>query len=282
MWSNYHTHSKYCDGKSEFSEYIESARQNNIASLGFSSHAPVPFDCKWCMKKEDFKSYLSDIRHLKQTVHDIEIYRSLEIDFIPGIVSPFQYKDDLDYTIGSIHFVDQFADGKRWEIDGAHEIFIQGVDQIFNRNMKDAVIRYFELTREMIYSSAPTIIGHLDKIKIQNVGDKYYNETDSWYRDQVLQTLKLIDQAQLIIEVNTRGIYQKKSSTTYPSPWILEVIHERDIPITINSDAHHAKDLVSHFEETASMLYNIGFKSLTVLKQGTWQQVPFDENGFSL
>lgn len=279
MWTNYHTHSKYCDGKSEFNDYIDSARRNGVVSLGFSSHAPVPFDCKWCMKKDDFPKYLEDINDLKKHVHDIEIYKSLEIDFIPGVVSPFEYKQDLDYTIGSIHFVDQFPDGRRWEIDGGHELFLEGVDKIFNGNMKDAVIRYFELTREMIFSAAPTIIGHMDKIKIQNPSEKYYLEADSWYQDQILQTLRLIDQAQLIVEVSTRGIYQKKSPTTYPSPWILEIIREKDIPVTINSDAHHEKDLVSHFEETAMLLKEIGFTTVSILKEGTWQRVPFNETG---
>src|SRR4051812_3940064 len=116
MWANFHTHSKYCDGKGELQEYINSARKNGVIALGFSSHAPVPFECKWCMKRSNLDAYLDEIEGLQKENSDLEIYKSLEIDFIPGVISPFQFRDQLDYTIGSIHFVDKLPDGKPWEI----------------------------------------------------------------------------------------------------------------------------------------------------------------------
>jgi histidinol-phosphatase (PHP family) len=279
MWSNYHTHSKYCDGKNELIDYVSMARQKNIKSLGFSSHAPVPFDCKWCMPKDKLAAYLEQIDTLKISHQDIELYKSLEIDFIPGVISPFEFKDELDYTIGSIHFIDKLPDNTPWEIDGTHAVFKEGYEKIFNSNIRDVLVRYFELTREMIYASDPTIIGHLDKIKIQNIDGKYFNETDQWYKDEVLKTLKLIEQAESIVEVNTRGIYQKKTTTTYPSPWILEIIRDKNIPITISSDAHHPDDLTNQFEQTSELLLKMKFKKLSILSEGKWKQLPFDNHG---
>jgi histidinol-phosphatase (PHP family) len=279
MWSNFHSHSNYCDGKGELSEYLAAALTNKLVSIGFSSHAPVPFPCKWCMKKEELQSYLEDIDHLRFHHHTIEIYKSLEIDFIPGVVSPVQFRDMLDYTIGSIHFVDKLPDGTPWEIDNTSAVFQHGLEKIFNNNFKDAVSRYYELTREMIYGSAPDIIGHLDKIKMQDPDGKYFSESDSWYRDEVEKTLKLIDAANLIIEVNTRGIYQKKTKETYPSTWILEKIKARNIPVTLSSDAHVSADLINQFPETAALLHKLGFRELSVMLDGKWQQLPFNEHG---
>jgi histidinol-phosphatase (PHP family) len=279
MWVNYHSHCKYCDGKGELRDYVTAAEKNNIISLGFSSHAPVPFECKWTMPKEKLSLYYEEVDHLKSTNRNIEIYKSLEIDFVPGLVSPFDFKDELDYLVGSIHFVDKFPDGRPWEIDGPHAGFLEGLTAIFKNNFKDAMVRYFELTREMIFASAPTIIGHLDKMKIQNVDGKFFNENDAWYKDEIHKTLKLIQQAGLIIEVNTRGLYQKKSTTPYPSPWILELIHQKNIPIVISSDAHHPDDIVSQFSETAQLLLKIGFKNLSILTEGKWKQMPFNANG---
>lgn len=279
MWANFHSHSKYCDGKGDLSDYVEAAKSKGVFSIGFSSHAPVPFECKWCMDEKAFPAYLKEIEHLKSLHPDLEIYKSLEIDFIPGVIQPFQFWEELDYTLGSIHFIDQLPDGKRWEIDNTQAVFQEGLKKIFHNNFEDVIRRYYQLTREMIYSSAPTIIGHLDKIKMQNIDGKYFLETDSWYREEILKTLKLIGQAELIVEVNTRGIYKKKSATTYPSPWILELIHQKKIPITISSDAHHPDDLINQFAETAPMLQKIGFKNLTVLTEGVWKALPFNENG---
>jgi histidinol-phosphatase (PHP family) len=279
MWSNFHSHCNYCDGKQTLPEYLEAARKFGFTSIGFSSHAPVPFECKWCMKEEDLKSYLSDIESLRSEHEQVEIFKSLEIDFVPGVISPNDFQSFLDYTIGSIHFVEAFRDGRKWEVDNTHRVFEDGVQEIFNNNAKDAIVRYFELTRDMILKSPPHILGHMDKIKMQNLQEKYFSESDRWYKDEILKTLKLVEETDIIIEVNTRGIYQKKTRDPYPSPWILELIHEKKIPVTLSSDAHHPDDLINQFPETSEMLYKIGFRNLAVRTRDGWKQLPFNEHG---
>jgi histidinol-phosphatase (PHP family) len=282
MWSNLHTHSTYCDGKSTLEEHVQKAKELNLKSLGFSSHAPIPFDCKWCMRQENFKKYLQSFDALKKNTKEVELYAGLEVDYIPAIISPSDFSAKLDYTIGSIHFVDAYADGKPWEIDGLHTLFIDGLEKIFNNDFKAAFTRYFELTREMIVNSPPTIIGHLDKMKIQNPTNKFFYEKDKWYQDIVKQTIKAIKSSGAIVEVNTRGIYQKKSVDTYPSQWILELIYQQNIPITISSDAHHADDLINQFQSTTNLLHQIGFKKLHILYQDEWKAFTFNEKGIIL
>ncbi|MDH4089956.1 MAG: histidinol-phosphatase [Cyclobacteriaceae bacterium] len=279
MWTNFHTHNNYCDGKGTLEEYVKLAKAKKMLGLGFSSHAPLPFPRSWCMKPEDLPSYLRDIALLKSTTPEIEIYTSLEIDFIPGIISPDQYNDQLDYTIGSIHFVENLSNGTPWEIDGPHALFLEGLENIFHGEIREAIIRYFELTREMIEQSNPTIIGHLDKIKIQNPGMKFWNEQDQWYQLEIAKTIDLIADSNAIVEVNTRGIYQQKSLTTYPSPWVLELVHKKNIPITLSSDAHHPNDIINQFPETARLLLDIGFKSITIPNEGNWRPFLFNTHG---
>jgi histidinol-phosphatase (PHP family) len=281
MWANFHMHSEYCDGVGTLQDYIAAAKANQVTTLGFSSHAPVPFHCEWCMKKERLKSYLAEIESLAKAHNDIEIYKGLEIDFIPETISPADFKKQLDFTIGSIHFIDQFEDGKNWEVDGNHVLFMNGLQKIFNNDIREAIKRYFELTRQMVELSHPDIVGHLDKIKIQNEHSSLFSESDHWYQEEITHTLNVIANAGSIIEVNTRGIYQKKSVTTYPSPWILEMIRMRNIPITINSDAHHPKDLINQFNETAHLLYTLGFRKICILRDGSWQPVNLTPDGFN-
>ena len=278
MWLNFHTHSTYCDGKSTLENIVVKAKLLNVKWLGFSSHAPLPFECAWSMKKENLNQYLNEIVTLKKSHGEVEIYSGLEVDYIPDKIGPKDFTN-LDYTIGSVHFVESFADGRRWEIDGPHSFFLEGLDKIFSNHIEDVVVRYFELTREMIERSTPDIIGHLDKIKIQNIANKFFNEEDAWYQREIGKTLDVISDSGCIVEVNTRGIYQKKSTTTYPSPWILERIHQMNIPITISSDAHHPDDLINHFEETLIELKKIGFKKINVLHNGVWKAYKFNEHG---
>lgn len=278
MWTNYHTHSTWCDGKKSVPDVIAKAEALKMAAIGLSSHAPLPFPRSWCMKEENLDAYLSQIRTLKQTHRYPEIYSGLEIDYIPQKISPLQFKNRLDYTIGSIHFVDAFPNGDGWEIDGTYQLFRDGLTQIFHNDIRAAITRYFDLTREMVLNAPPDIIGHIDKIKIQN-RDGLFSETESWYRDAVTKTLDVVQQEGCIVEVNTRGIYQKKSHTTYPGPWILNEIHQRSIPITLSSDAHHPDDLVNQFTYVAGELLHIGFKKIRILLDGRWQDVAFDNEG---
>jgi histidinol-phosphatase (PHP family) len=131
----------------------------------------------------------------------------------------------------------------------------------------------------MIQEACPDIIGHMDKAKIQNIAGKFFNETDSWYETEIKKTIALIKESNAIVEVNTRGLYQKKSTTPYPSPWVLELLHNQNIPITLSSDTHHPSDLINHFAEAAEQLLKIGFKSIMVLHEGTWKPFSFNTHG---
>jgi histidinol-phosphatase (PHP family) len=279
MWANLHTHCTYCDGKTGIGELVEEAKQQNLISLGVSSHAPLPFDRGWAMKKERFNDYLRELDELKHKNRQIQLYSGLEVDFIPGKISPADYQHRLDYTIGSIHFVEQLPDGTPWEIDNTKAVFMDGLSRIYDGNIREAVTRYFELTRQMIRDSKPDVVGHLDKIKIQNTGDRLFNESESWYKQQVEETLRAIADSGVIVEVNTRGIYQKKAETTYPSPWIVRRMKELNVAVTISSDAHHPKDLTNCFTEAATVLLSAGYTTIHTLHDHKWKSFRFDEGG---
>ena len=277
MWSNFHTHSHYCDGKGKIADYLQAVVDSGVVNIGFSSHAPVPFPCSWCMKEDDFPDYLEEIRQACKLFPQLEVYRGLEVDYIPAVVSPRTFADRLDFTIGSIHFVEGY-EGKRWEIDNTLEVFKDGLKKIFNNDIRAAITRYLELTCEMLREAPPSILGHLDKIKV-NARETSFDETEDWYRQEVRRTLEVIASTDTIVEVNTRGLYKKKSATTYPSPWILEELRDRNIRITISSDAHHPQDLIREFDATLVLLDYIGFRNITILQNGTWKEVPFTEYG---
>src|ERR1700754_2893724 len=117
MWTNYHCHTNYCDGKKPVADVVAEAKAKGMMAIGISSHAPLPFPNKWSMKPEMIDAYLKDIANEKSNSDGIQVYAGLEIDYIPGKISPNTFKDKLDYTIGSVHFVDQYPDGRGWEID---------------------------------------------------------------------------------------------------------------------------------------------------------------------
>ena len=51
------------------------------------------------------------------------------------------------------------------------------------------------------------------------------------------------------------------------------------IPIMLNSDAHHPREITNYFAESAEMLLKIGFKKLQIVTKNGLEARPFDKNG---
>ncbi|PSR55851.1 histidinol-phosphatase [Adhaeribacter arboris] len=282
-WTNYHSHCAYCDGSDAPAVYVEEAVNQGFTAYGFSSHAPLPFPTTWSMKMEKLPAYIAEVKALQsQYVSQIQIYAGLEVDFIPGLMGPkskFIQAADLDYTVGSVHFVDTLPDGRHWEIDNKPAVFAEGWEQIFKKDTRAAVTRYFELTRQMVREQCPTLVGHLDKIKMQNTSTFYFAETEDWYQAEVVKTLREIAAAGVIVEVNTRGLYQNKTTEVYPGRWILAQMQQLNIPVTINSDAHKPSEIAGKFDYAAELLLETGYQQVQVLLDGEWQPVPLTSSG---
>ena len=113
------------------------------------------------------------------------------------------------------------------------------------------------------------IVGHFDKIKMHN-RDRYFLEEDKWYRDLLMETLTLIKEKSMIVEINTRGIYKKRSTDFYPSTWVLPIMREMNIPVVISSDAHHPSELTLCFKEAEDALKAAGYKETICFKDGVF------------
>lgn len=277
VYSNYHTHCFFCDGEGEPEEYVREAINQGFCAIGFSSHSPLPFS-PWTMKEERVEEYINTINALKAKYKGvIEIYAGLEIDYIRGIYGPRSgrfNKLNLDYNIGSIHTIKCENTGEYLNVDGSAEEFEKMLDLIFEGSMERFVQGYYGLVREMIEIHSPDIIGHLDLIKKNNRGGRYFNEDEIWYRDEVLKTLNTIAGSSCILEVNTGGMSRKYTDTFYPSPWILEECSRLCIPVMINADAHSPKNIGAYFNEAASALKDAGYTKQRILYNGKWTDAP--------
>ncbi|MCP4633792.1 MAG: hypothetical protein GY855_12770 [candidate division Zixibacteria bacterium] len=153
--------------------------------------------------------------------------------------------------------------------------------EIYNGDIRVLVEMYYHLISEMASNEKPVIIAHLDLIKKNNPKDKYFSEEESWYRDAVMDTLKTISESGSIIEVNTGGLARKRCDALYPSDWILEIIRNMKIPITLSSDAHQPSFLTAGFKDASEVLLDIGFKELSVFDGDKWQARAFTKEGIS-
>ena len=268
---NLHTHSNFSDGKANAEDVVIEAINQGLEVLGFSDHSPVPFENTFAIKNDNVNNYITTIKSLKEKYQDkIDIYCSMEMDFIPGIVKNFKKTKEelgLDYMIGSVHLVGNDIE-RLWFIDGSKvETYDEGLNNYFNGDIKKGVKAFFYQYNELIETEEFDIVGHFDKIKMHN-RDRYFLEEDKWYRDLLMETLTLIKEKSLIVEVNTRGIYKKRSSDFYPSAWILPIMRELNIPVVISSDAHLPNELTLCFKEAEDALKAAGYKETMCFQNG--------------
>ena len=272
MKFNLHTHPHYCDGKDTPAEYVQEAINQNFTSFGFSSHAPLPFENSFAIKEEEIPNYVNEIIQLRELYKEIlPLFCGLECDYIVNMSKPFQdfqQKYGLDFIIGGVHLVQQ--DGQLWFIDGADpQTYDDGLATLFGGDAKKAVRQYYYQLCNMIENERFDIVAHLDKIKMHN-RNRFFTEDENWYRNCVRESLELIKEKDLIVEINTRGIYKKRCETFYPSLWIVKEMKSLSIPITISTDAHQKDEISLGFQDAKNALLGIGMKDVKMLTCQGW------------
>jgi histidinol phosphatase-like PHP family hydrolase len=105
LTTNYHMHSRFCDGQGEIEDYVRQAIALGFTSIGASGHAPVPFQNTYAMRADQFAAYCAEVRRLQAAyAGQIEIALGAEVDVIPGL-QPYFTKllqpEGFDYCIGS-------------------------------------------------------------------------------------------------------------------------------------------------------------------------------------
>ncbi len=296
MFQNLHTHTRFSDGSDEPEKYVEAAIIQGLTALGFSDHSPLPFENTFALREEETGLYCETVVNLKGKFQvpspksqisnlnfqfpisnfPFPLFLGMEADYIPGIGHPFSYFQDnfpFDYFIGSVHLVRNGSDPDLWFIDGPDPaIYDDGLKTLFGGNIQKGVTAYFHQINEMLTSSKMDIIGHFDKIKMHNRG-RFFTETEPWYIALVNETLELVKKSGTIVEVNTRGLYKKRSDSLFPGPAILKTIHHQNIPVIISSDAHKPAEVSMLFADTADILYDIGFREIMNLTPAGWNSV---------
>ena len=274
--SNYHSHSTFCDGRSHPEVFVKHAISKGLKAYGFSSHAPLPFLTNWTMKEDDVDEYFQEIDRLKVKYKDqIEIYAGLETDYLtPEFNAKSDYFRNLptDYLISSIHYISHPESGQLMPIDGSFQEFKRGVDAYFGGDLRLAIERFFDLSKQMVELGGFDLVGHADKIYLNASRYSVFDTLKNIVDDLMDDLLLTISKSGIILEINTKSVESK--GVTYPMRHYFERIHELNIPITINCDTHNPDNVIQGKSTTAQLLHQIGFRSTMELIAGQWQ--PYD------
>ena len=278
IYSNFHTHSLYSDGKAEMKAYCDKAIELGFHSLGFSDHAPVKFDNSYSIPIEKLEDYFQQVELMKENYKDkLHVFNSLEADFIPGKSYDFDFfrqKTKMDYIIGSIHLVYNKTKDLMWFIDGGdQQVWDKGLADIFDGDIKNGVKCFYEQNIEMIEEHKPEVVGHLDKIKMHNK-ERLFSTKDKWYQDLMEACLMSMKRYGTILEINTRGLYKGRCQELFPSAEVAVKAQQMGIPILLSSDAHHPDELNGAYDSVIATLKQSGIKELVEFNSKGWEQYP--------
>lgn len=258
--TDYHIHSWFSDGKSAPEEYIAPAVAAGLKEIGFSEHLTLFRELlDWSMSTEKVEPYLKYIKALSRNTGTIKVRTGLEVDFFPGKeneIGSFLKETDLDYVIGSVHYLGdstvdmgpEFYDGKN--IDNLFEV-------------------YFDQVISAAASGLFDIIAHCDLIRIY--GYKTSGDPEYLYR-KMAKSFKVHDVA---FEINTNG-RNRPIGDFYPDRQFLGIFREENVPVCINSDAHMPSRVGQYFDEAYELLRNAGYSEMAVFEKRERFMIPFD------
>ena len=254
-----HNHTTRCNhAEGTVDEYVQRAIELGIDIYGFSEHAPMDFDPKYRLAIEEVQAYTSDILRAKETYkNDIQILLGYEVDWLQGHMREDILAADVDYLIGSVHFID------KWSFDNPE--FIGGwkdkdIDEIWKA--------YFEATEAMAKSGKFDIVGHLDLIKVF----KFMPKQD--VRVLAKNVLQAIKKSNMVMEVNTAGL-RKPVEEIYPSRALLEEAYALDIPITFSSDAHAIEHIGAGYDSATALAKDVGYTQAVTFQGRDKQLITF-------
>jgi histidinol-phosphatase (PHP family) len=254
-----HNHTKLCNhAEGEIFEYIEKAIECNIKHFGFSEHAPMNFDEKYRINFEQMKEYENAVLSAKKRYEErIEILLGYEVDYLKGYLDERVLNADVDYLIGSVHFIEE------WGFDNP-----EFIGSYKNHDIDEIWQKYFDAIEEMANSRLFDIVAHIDLIKIF----KFMPKRD--VVDIAKNALLAIKEANMSLEINVAG-FRKPIGEAYPTLSLLQEAKKLDIPITFASDAHKPEQVGLYSDEALNMAKSVGYEECVLYRKRKKEFVKF-------
>ncbi len=259
-----HTHTSFStDSDSSMALMIQNAISYGLKGITITDH----MDYEFPMSEDydtvtpftfDLDSYFAEISRFKHQYHSkIQIRTGVEIGLKEDAYDKnvtLSHRSELDYTIGSIHLIDN--------MDPYERIYWESYEE------KKALRRYFETMLFNIQHLGDIHIdtlGHLDYV-VRYAPSGYQCYSYTAFSDIIDEILRCIIEKQISLEINTSGY---KKSITMPNPNEDVLRRYLDLgghQITFGSDAHAPEGLAYRFLDAEKLAKKTGFTHYTTFE----------------
>ncbi len=227
MIANYHTHTFRCHHASGIErEYIEAAVAAGFEEIGFSDHAPMPFDegyySGFRMRFDEFEDYCNTLVKLREEYRDrIKVRIGLESEYYPRLFPKLlQHLENtpVEYLILGQHFTDNETDG-----------MFSGTAT----ENPEHLTRYVNQVIEGMQTGCFTYVAHPDLFHF--TGDR------DFFGAELLRLCNRARELGIPMEVNFLGIWDHRH---YPSVPYLDALAKSGCRVILGCDAHSADTAV--------------------------------------
>jgi histidinol-phosphatase (PHP family) len=273
MLIDYHTHHVRCGHAiGELEEYVLRGIEMGLSQLGLSDHMPLihvdpaTYYPEMAMPMDELPRYVEECLALKERYKDqIDVRVGLEGDYIEGYEAEIEHiitSYPWDYVIGSVHFLGE------WDISDYRQ-----THHWEGKNILAVYEQYYDAVKKAAASGLYDIMGHVDVIK--RFG--YRPEVDRFTEVEALENSALVAvwNSGMAMELNASGL-TKVCEEMFPSKRMVTEAFKLGIPVTIGSDAHDPLRLGEHLDQARAMLWDVGYRQLSVFKQRIRSEVPFE------
>ncbi len=195
-----------------------------------------------------------ELKKFQEANPDLKIRAGIELDNDPetsldGKRWVEKHYDELDFILGSVHFVKDFP------FDHPH--YISEYDKY---DINELYKEYYKLIQSTAESGLVDSLAHLDLIKIF----KFFPTEDlSALYDETLDIIKAKD---LSMEISTAG-FRKPIGEQYPHFDLIKKAKEKGISFTIASDAHTSADLGKNYDKLEKILKEFDITEVAVYEK---------------
>lgn len=249
IFSDFHAHTTFCDGKNTPEEMIISAINKGLKNLGLVIHSYTYFypsgSCKSVEHEVDFANEMNRLK--KKYADKINVTCGIEMDFYSA-----HKPTCFDYVIGSVHFFE--ANGKYYPIDSSAEKLDFAVNEAFGGDYMSAAEDYFNNVKMVVEKHNADIIGHFDLITKFNEVHPKFDVNNPRYVKAWKDAVDYLVKFDKPFEINTGAISRGYRTTPYPAQDMIEYIKKKGGKFMLSSDSHSAENLAFQYSEWKKLL----------------------------
>ena len=233
-YSNYHTHTKFCDGKDSPEQMVEKAIELGMNEIGFSGHSEL---------SQNLEAYRKEILRLKEKYADkIKVRLGIEYDYFSDIDT-----SEYEYVIGGVHYLEK--GGTLHSLDHSEESFLMLVNKYYGGDFYALCEDYFETLSKIYEKTGCDLVAHFDLVTKYNEADRLFDTSHPRYIKAAQAALKAVMKYPVIFEINTGAIARGYRKTPYPAPNLVEIIRASGAPTILSADCHDKDFLTESFDK---------------------------------